>query len=496
MDQNVEAGAPPGPEPATGPDRHPKAAADGTIHNWESGLSYRPDCVVRPQSIDDVVAVVTDTARYPSPVRAVGSLHSPARCSADDRGTMLDMTGMNKILEIQPDFVRAEAGALYIDISEELKAQGLQFPVNTEIGNVTVGAVACAATKDGSLPGNSGFGQVSSYVLGMKLVLPDGTVRSFSHDAHPEEMKLLRSSYGLCGIVVEVTLAVRPTSALSVQHMSMTPEEFKRRLPDYIRDDVSIMMYMFPFANQVTLELRQENPDATPSVSWVWALRNAFWRRWAPFFALSIKRLAPGKFARYRLSLGFLRVMRKSMDWFIRSKRSWPHAQLIRYPDDPGEVRYVFSMWAFKEDRFFEIFEKYVAFCHEHYERTGFMCDLPDVGYRIIQDQNALLSYSYDGNVMSIDPVSTGTAGWDEFLREYNAFCSENGGWPLFNQTKHLTAEQVRKSFGARLETFAAARREWDPQDRLLSSYFADLLSETAPAAEAPDQAAALRRTG
>ena len=39
------------------------------------------------------------------------------------------------------------------------------------------------------------------------------------------------------------------------------------------------------------------------------------------------------------------------------------------------------------------------------------------VGYRITKDQNSLLSYSWDGNVMTIDPVSTANPGWDEFPR-------------------------------------------------------------------------------
>jgi hypothetical protein len=62
-----------------GPPRQP-----GGITNWEGGVTYRPAVVVRPQTIDDVVRVVTDRAGYPSPVRAVGKLHSPAPCSGAD----------------------------------------------------------------------------------------------------------------------------------------------------------------------------------------------------------------------------------------------------------------------------------------------------------------------------------------------------------------------------------------------------------------------------
>ncbi len=63
------------------------------ITNWEGGVSYRPAVIVRPATVDDVVRVMSDARTYPSPVRTVGKLHSPAPCSADDGGTMLDMTG-------------------------------------------------------------------------------------------------------------------------------------------------------------------------------------------------------------------------------------------------------------------------------------------------------------------------------------------------------------------------------------------------------------------
>ena len=72
------------------------------------------------------------------------------------------------------------------------------------------------------------------------------------------------------------------------------------------------------------------------------------------------------------------------------------------------------------------------------------------VGYWISKDQQSLLSYSYDGTVMTIDPVSTANPGWNEFLDAYNEFCIGHGGIPLFNQTPRLTRAQVQKALGDR----------------------------------------------
>ena len=75
------------------------------------------------------------------------------------------------------------------------------------------------------------------------------------------------------------------------------------------------------------------------------------------------------------------------------------------------------------------------------------------VGYRVEQDTSSLLSYTYDGPVLTIDPVCTGTKGWVEFLDAFNVFCSERGGSPLLNQTRGVTREMAQRAFGDRLDT-------------------------------------------
>ena len=141
------------------------------------------------------------------------------------------------------------------------------------------------------------------------------------------------------------------------------------------------------------------------------------------------------------------------------------------------DSRYTFSLFAFPEAQFPQILSEFFSFVRDYYDRHGYRSNLLYVGYRIAQDQQSLLSYSYDGPVMTIDPVSTGNTGWKPFLEAYNQFCSDRGGLPLLNQTYGLTPAIVRKAFGDRWTAFADARRQFDPGDRLLNAYFRALLS-------------------
>ena len=79
---------------------------------------------------------------------------------------------------------------------------------------------------------------------------------------------------------------------------------------------------------------------------------------------------------------------------------------------------------------------------------------------------------------MTIDPVSTANPGWKPFLDVFNQFCIDRGGAPLLNQTYGLTPAIVQKAFGERWTTFAATRRQYDPDNRLLNDYFRMLLAE------------------
>jgi hypothetical protein len=95
---------------------------------------------------------------------------------------------------------------------------------------------------------------------------------------------------------------------------------------------------------------------------------------------------------------------------------------------------------------------------------------------RLHQDRGSLFGVSYAGPMFTIEPSSTGDAGWDDFLIDFNQFATLNGGVPTFNQTRALQPEHVTKAFGERAKLFRALRQRTDPLNRLRNSYFAYLL--------------------
>jgi FAD binding domain len=451
-------------------------AAATTVTNWFGNIVSHPAVVVEAASVDDIVGILKNPAQYPSPVRAVGSNHSTSPCGTADGGTLIKMSKMNAIVDIGGETVTAQGGAIYIDIAQALQKHNQQFYVNTEIGSLSAGSAACCGTKDASMPGE--FGQVNSYISGMKMVLPSGDLLEVTDD-QPELMQQARSSYGTFGIVYETTFRVRPLLPMAVHHETFQLEDFVAQLPQLKARGESMMFYIFPFDNLITVEFRHYNPGADGPPNLVaWPLRNYMWATAGPLFCAQVESGIPDKDVRYGVINSFCALWRFKLENLVQGDYTIPTDQIIRYPPVANDSRYTFSLSAFPEATYGDVLTAYFQFCKDYYNQQGYRTNMLNVGYWIAQDQSSLLSYSYDGPVMTIDPVSTGNPGWDQFLLAYNQFCFAHGGMPLFNQTDAITPAQVQQALGDRLKTFAAARRTYDPAGRLLNTYFRQMLGE------------------
>ena len=456
------------------------------VGNWEQSLVTHPTVVAYPTTVAELVEIMRDRRAYPGPVRAIGSTHSTTGCIAADGGTLVDMTAMNRIVAMDGETVTAEAGALYIDVANALRARDLQFFVNVEIGNLTLGSAACCGTKEASFAPDE-FGQVGSYVIGMRMVTPSGRLVEITR-RHRRLLQLMRSSYGLLGLVYEVTLRVKALRPMAVKHTTVRLDRLQEKLPALMQAHQSVMFYVFPFTGRVGLELRDYHDGDRPEPHVLWRLRNWVWASAAPAFGYLVGRYVPGRAPR-ALVVGAAGHLLAAVLPLLRAKNTAAPDQIIRYPVRSDWRRYTFSLWAFPESTYPDVLRAYAEFCREHERTHGYRSYLLTVGYRISADRNALLSYSFHGPVITIDPVSNGGPGWPEFLDAFNRFALVFGGIPLLNQTDRLTPIQAREALRGRLRTFARLRRRFDPHDRLLSPYFRTLLEVPAMSldeAEAP----------
>ena len=141
-----------------------------------SGLEMQPDAVARPTSEAEVVALLQRASVDNIPVTPAGGQTSTTGASIAERGVLLSLRGLDRVLEIDGDArtVRVQAGALLGDLKRRLATMGLLLtPDPTSEDDVTIGgAIACNASGARSLR----YGATRPHVVALRVALASGEV--------------------------------------------------------------------------------------------------------------------------------------------------------------------------------------------------------------------------------------------------------------------------------------------------------------------------------
>jgi hypothetical protein len=449
------------------------------VVNYDGSITANPRQLVVAKTVADIQNVVRDPATYPSPVRAMGSYHSLTPCASSD-GTMIDMKQLNQVLSVDETNLTftAQAGMQIIDASHALRAKNLQFMLNIEIGNMTLGSAACCHSKD-ALDGIE-FGQVSSYVIGMKWVTPAGDLAEATEAGNPALLKLMRSSYGLMGIIYEVTFRIKPIEALHFTYLPVAVNDLTQEQVDNLLDS-SEGLVCWTVGNTAVFQQRHRISQPGILGALQSAVRRNLWNFQGAFAGRLIDMLALNKDLRNDIEQGnfdFETLLYNTLHLTGGITLLAPD-KTIDYHKTPQKARYAFTFWAFPRSQWLETYRAYLNFADQYFKTTGFRCNMPLGAYHIRTDSSSLLSYTQDGETFSIDPIHAPTdqEAWVNFLKAFNDFASQRGGIPLLNQSPFVTQAQVQKAFAARWQQFSDAVRSADPAGRFLNPFFAALLS-------------------
>jgi len=179
-------------------------------------VARKPDAVVRPRSTRSVSTLLRFANLHNLPVTARGAGHGyVGGCVPVRGGIVLSLARMRRIKEISgADFVAVvQAGVNTLKLQQAVEKQGLFYPPdpasradNTIGGNIITNAGGPHCLK---------YGVTRDYVLGLEVVLADGTVLRLGGRTHKNKTgfelhRLFVGSEGLLGIVTEATLKLLP----------------------------------------------------------------------------------------------------------------------------------------------------------------------------------------------------------------------------------------------------------------------------------------------
>ena len=186
-----------------------------------TAFQTKPGAVVLPENDDEIIATVRLCHEHGLPFVARGSGTSLSGGSlpiAD--GLTIALNRLKRIKRIDPQqrIAVVEPGVVNLHISQAAQPYGLYYAPDPSSQSI--------CTIGGNIAFNSGgahclkYGMTSNHVLGMKVVLADGSLTEFGSESldgcgiGPDLIGLFVGSEGLFGIALELTLRLLPIPEL------------------------------------------------------------------------------------------------------------------------------------------------------------------------------------------------------------------------------------------------------------------------------------------
>ena len=438
------------------------------MRNWNGCATWTPATMVAPRNVQELIDVVKDIAKFPSPVRPFGSCHSLNECAATT-GTAVAMDHFRKIGEPANGLITVGGGARLIEIGKDLKAHGLQLEVLPEIGNATAGSVACCGTKDSSI-GPTGKGQVSSCVESLRMIDASGNDVRIDNTSQPS-LAEVRCSYGLLGIIYEVTFRTRELETLEFSYETFDLDPLPT-LPQVLgAAGGGFLAILLPFRRKLLVERRRPlGKYIKPTLSerlrrwtrdWIWENGGSIFSTILPFnwWFRIIDAVFPIPFK----LLGRFNAVRADTMLDFKERR-WHY--------------FDFTFWAIPASQWPKMVPAFMQWCSDYLRDTGFRPSLSPEVYFIRRDQHSPLSFSFNQDIFTLDMVDCrpNDPAWHQMNREFNKFVAAYGGRPLLNQTKQIDRPVIDMLDPAWRTAWQDLAKKTRANPRFLNAFFDALL--------------------
>jgi FAD/FMN-containing dehydrogenase len=176
--------------------------------------------VVTPHSLDELARIVSaaSAAGYAIAPRGAGMSYTSAYIPQGERTVSLDMTGMNRVLDVDTVnmTVTVEAGCTWSDLNAALAPHGVRTPFWGPMSGLT-STVGGGLSQLNAMFGAGHYGTSSESVVALTVVLADGRIlrtgargedgdHPFYRNYGPDLAGLFCGDAGVFGIKAEITL--------------------------------------------------------------------------------------------------------------------------------------------------------------------------------------------------------------------------------------------------------------------------------------------------
>jgi L-gulono-1,4-lactone dehydrogenase len=436
--------------------------------NWAGDQRCRPAVLERPASIAEIAAALQRAAARHERVRVVGAGHSFSDIALTD-GCLLTLQRMRRVLDVDPGsgLVRVQAGITIRELSARLAAHGLALE---NLGDIDVqsvaGAISTATHGTGARLRN-----IPAQVVGLTLVLADGSTLQCSAEHDPEVFRAARVSLGALGVVAEVTLRCVPAFRLEGVDRPAPLAETLARFDELSLANDHFELYVFPHAH--TALTRTNNRTELPARSRGRAAAYAndvLLTNHAFELFCRLGRRFPAQIPRINRLVTRLAGSGRRVD---RSDRIFASPRLVRFTEMeyalPREhtVQAVRAVLQLVADR---------ARAGGH--RNGFAVPFP-IEVRTVAADDALISTAAGRDSGFVAVHMYRGMDYEPYFRAVEAIMGELGGRPHWGKRHFQSAATLRPRYPD-WDRFQAVRRRLDPAGRFANAHVERVLGAPA----------------
>jgi decaprenylphospho-beta-D-ribofuranose 2-oxidase len=198
---------------ATAPEQERKrpVGSEQALCGW-GRTGHSPCSVMRPRGAEDVLTAFERAAHTGAGVIARGAGRSYGDAAQNGGGEVLDMTGLDRVVAIDPErgLVTAQAGATIAQLMARLSAYGLTLPVVPGTRHVTLAGAIASDIHGKNHHRDGGFAR---HVTSITLCTPAQGLLEITPESDRSLLYATLGGMGLTGVVLEATLRAEPLSS-------------------------------------------------------------------------------------------------------------------------------------------------------------------------------------------------------------------------------------------------------------------------------------------
>ena len=236
--------------------------------NWAGNQRAEGVTVIEPRDAREVADAVRRAAESGQRVKPIGAGHSFTGIGKPrDVQLVLDyLTGLRSV-DRESGIVTVEAGTRLHRLNELLAGEGLAM---TNLGDIEVQTIS-GAVSTGTHGTGSRYGGIATQIVGLEMVLADGSLVTCSAEERAEIWSAARVGLGSLGVITAITLQTEPLFAIQAEEGPMPLDELLSRFDELTEEYDHFEAYWFPHTDSTLTKRNTRRPlhqGLEPLSSW------------------------------------------------------------------------------------------------------------------------------------------------------------------------------------------------------------------------------------